>query len=112
MVDADEGTAVRSVGFVYGVVSIVAGIAVFVLFVGIPVDLLYLLPPVIGRSILNVAPWFVTAGAGQPSGAKLLALVLASVAFVVFGLWSLRKALFGSIGSLSDVGNGVGGGRD
>ena len=112
MVDADGGTAVRTVGLVYGVVSIVAGIAVFVLFVGIPIDLLYQLPPVIGRSVLNVAPWLVTAGAEQPSGTKLPALVLASVAFVVFGLWSLYRALFGSVGSLSRIGSGAERDRD
>jgi hypothetical protein len=112
MVDADGGTTVRTVGFVYGVVSTVAGITVFVLFVGVPVDLLYLLPPGIGRSVLNVAPWLVTTGTGQPSGTKLLALLLASVAFVVFGLWSLNRALFGPAGSLSRIGSGVGGDRD
>ena len=97
-------TASRTVGILYGIVSIVCGVAPFVLFVGIPGDLLSLLPPWLGRTVLNLAPWLVTAGSGQPSGPRLLALSLGSVAFVLFGLWSLRKALFGSAESLS-IGN-------
>lgn len=100
MADTYWGDAVRTVGFVYGLISTLGGVAVFVLFVRIPNDLLYLLPPGVARGIVNVAPWLVAVG--RPSGAELLGPLLISVVFVAFGLWSLNKALFGSIGSLSD----------
>jgi hypothetical protein len=101
MVETAGMVASRTVGFLYGVLSLVGGVVVFVLFVRIPSDLLYLLPPGLGRLVLNVAPWLVTAGTGQPSGTRLLGLFLVSVVFVVFGLWALGKALFGSFDSVS-----------
>jgi hypothetical protein len=99
MVKTAGVVASRMVGFLYGIISLVGGAVVFVLFVRIPSDLLYLLPPGLGRLVVNVAPWLVTAGTGQPSGVRLLGLFLFSLVFVVFGLWSLGKALFGSFDS-------------
>jgi hypothetical protein len=90
------GAAVRTVGFAYGAISTLGGVAVFVLFGGIPVDVLYGLPPGVGRAILDLTPWLVHTD--QSSGAGPLVLSLVALAFVGFGLWSLGTALFGSGG--------------
>lgn len=80
----------RTLGVAYGLVSLAGGVAVFVLFVRIPGDLLFLLPPV-GRLILAVAPWLVAGG--QASLAGVLGPLLAALVFVGYGLWSLRAGL-------------------
>lgn len=95
--------AVRTIAFVYGVISTFGGVAAFVLFARIPSDLLYRIPPGLGRAILGVAPWLVVQGTGQRSGAELMGVWLVSLAFVGFGLWSLHRALFGSADSLSGL---------
>lgn len=88
------GIAARGVGVVYGVLFTAIGLGVLV-FLGIPVDLVYALPPAIGREILKLAPWLMYAGGG-PLSESDLAFTLVATVFVLFGLWSLASALFGS----------------
>ena len=92
--------SVRAVGVIYGSISLSGGVAIFVLFVGHPANLVYLLPPWLGRMVLNAAPWLLTTGSGQGASTSVLVPFLAALVFVGFGLWSLAKALFGSDFSL------------
>ena len=87
------------IGVLYGCISLSGGIAVFLLFVRIPSGLLYLLPPWLGRLVLDTAPWLV-APAGQGTWTGFLIQSLVALVFVVYGLWALHRALFGSPVSL------------
>jgi len=93
MIRRYAGGAFRSVGVLYGIVSLCCGVAIFVAFVGLPSRLPYLLPPSLGRLLLDVAPWLVTT---PGSSTNVLGSFLASLAFVGFGLWSLHSTLLGS----------------
>ncbi|MFB6137646.1 MAG: hypothetical protein ABEJ42_04815 [Halobacteriaceae archaeon] len=100
-------TAIRIVWVVNGVLFTACGVGVLVLGVGVPTDLLYVVPSV-GRWVLDVAPWLVARESSRPSGSKLLFVLFLSAVFTVSGLAVLGKGLFGDADSLS-VRGGAGG---